>query len=213
MGAPAPRNTPLCRHLLCFGLPSGAQAARRLARLDGPVRAVRRASRPCRLAKRAQSAAAAACSPSVGCWRRRLWPRRAARRQHGAAGGGGSDGRVSQAAGRAGDELAGGRCALREDPRGRRCRTARSKRRPPLLFCLSRRPMPTPCLAVHPKKNTLAVALAAGLIGAAVPANWQEQRAAIVQAHWPPLKKRQHAAPVQWAIHVPVGGAGLWPLC
>ena len=36
---------------------------------------------------------------------------------------------------------------------------------------------------------------AAGLIGAAVPADWREQRAALVQEHWPPTKKRQRGRP------------------
>jgi len=36
---------------------------------------------------------------------------------------------------------------------------------------------------------------AAGLIGAAVPTNWQEQRAALLQEHWPPVKKRQRGRP------------------
>ena len=36
---------------------------------------------------------------------------------------------------------------------------------------------------------------AAGLIGSAVPADWREQRAALVQEHWPPTKKRPRGRP------------------
>jgi len=54
---------------------------------------------------------------------------------------------------------------------------------------------PTAVLALDDGLYERTLEAAAGLIGAAVPANWQEQRAAIVAEHWPPQKKRQRGRP------------------
>mmetsp|Transcript_80615 Transcript_80615/g.195442 ORF Transcript_80615/g.195442 Transcript_80615/m.195442 type:complete len:573 (+) Transcript_80615:120-1838(+) len=54
---------------------------------------------------------------------------------------------------------------------------------------------PTAVLALEDGLYERTLEAAAGLIGAAVPANWQEQRAAIVAEHWPPQKKRQRGRP------------------
>jgi len=54
---------------------------------------------------------------------------------------------------------------------------------------------PTAALALEDVLYERTLEAAAGLIGAAVPANWQEQRAAIVAEHWPPQKKRQRGRP------------------